>query len=326
MIRTNARIAAVIISSSCYSIGFCSEKEGRLQEISDVTRRLRLGFPCDQSNSNIIFRRESSDGLKYFSPKLGKLGLPNCRIATCEIRAPAEEICSSWLAQDRSSWEPQNCLSCQIIKNPALDTPIYYVSTQPTYLAPSRDFAFIMDKIPGSVVGLTDYRSAIFVTVNKPNGVPKAWNTVRSHRNSILIIEPKTSTKTKVTYIIEVDDGGWFHPFFVDWTADSYMDTLIGLKKEMEKSEIEDEKNKSIEEIAKLRFQKSQDKLKKLENVTLVDDVTASKNDLINTVQLLEKRLNDIRKSERTEGLDLRELRSRVELDLKKAKDRLKAM
>mmetsp|Transcript_35593 Transcript_35593/g.36298 ORF Transcript_35593/g.36298 Transcript_35593/m.36298 type:complete len:327 (-) Transcript_35593:8-988(-) len=308
------------------SVSSCLAKDEDGNRVVKIAERLKPVFPAEKENENVIFRKETKDGIKIFSPKAGSLGLPNCRIATCDILAPIDEVSSLWMSQDRVTWEKNTCQTSQMIENPMLEIPVYYVLYKPSYIAPSRDIAFTIKKLPGGIIGVNDYRANVFVAVDHPESVPKSNFAVRSHMNSILILEPKTAGQTKATYIIEVNDGGWFHSSLIEFIADNYINTLSGLKQELEKSELQQEKNLSIEEVAKLRFQRHQDQLKKLHSTSIVDDITSTKEDLIQTLKILEIRYQNLCKTEKNEGIQLNELKTRVQTDLIKTKERLKAM
>eukprot|EP01041_Mallomonas_annulata_P008036 gene8036-16469_t len=321
--RISIATAATVLSSPV----LCSKDE-RNRKIVTVAERLKVAYPASPENKKLILRSETKNGVKIFSPLMGNFGLfPTCRIATCEILAPVDEIAQVWMNQElRMEWEKPNCLYSQVIRSPPSEHPINYILSHPSYISPSRDFSFIMDKIPGGIVGLNDFRATVFVSVDAPDETPKSSRAVRAHMNSLLVLEPKSATRTQATYIIEVQDSGWFPSYIVEFVADKYISTLSMLKKELEDAETEEENALSVDEMARLRFQRHQNVAKKLHGTTIVDDVTTTKEDLQNTVKLLEQRLKDLRKTEKSEGLNLSDLKGRVEKDLTKAKERLKSL
>ena len=88
----------------------------------------------------------------------------------------------------------------------------------------------------------------------------------------------------------------------------------------------------SVEEAARRKFAKDQIRAANREsggdkNISLVDDgVLAQREDLLQAVVMLEKKLADVRRMESSDGLDLSELKARISADLSKAKKRLQAM
>jgi hypothetical protein len=88
---------------------------------------------------------------------------------------------------------------------------------------------------------------------------------------------------------------------------------------------MEDESKLSIEEVARRRFQKAQERAKKVDlerSSSFTSDANVSRHDFEETISVLSKRLQllqgDARKAE------LKELVERVQRDLNEAKERLR--
>ena len=98
---------------------------------------------------------------------------------------------------------------------------------------------------------------------------------------------------------------------------------LLNLKRRSEQSSRESE-GLSVEEAARMRFQQKQ---KQAASSSILDDLNTSgvsKADLQQTVHLLEKRLADLSRQEKAEGLDLSSLRAKIQDDLTSARERLR--
>ena len=89
--------------------------------------------------------------------------------------------------------------------------------------------------------------------------------------------------------------------------------------------------NLSIDEAARRKFAKDRQRASNRESggtdgVSVIDDILAQREDIVNTIAMLEKKLMDVKAMENKDGLDLSELKSRITSDLSKAKKRLQAM
>lgn len=157
--------------------------------------------------------------------------------------------------------------------------------------------------------------------------LPHSWLFVRGRQNSILLVEPRGELRTRVTLCIEQDPSGWawMSPFLANLAAgDSPAFFLRDIKRALEKDEAEDNSQLSVEQVALMQFK---DKLSRKESAAMgkmiIDDITASREALGETIKLLEERLVRLNKTEKLEGIDLSDLKSRVHEDLKKAKTNL---
>jgi hypothetical protein len=59
----------------------------------------------------------------------------------------------------------------------------------------------------GAIVGVENYTSLAFVNIDASKEVPNSWLYVRGKQNSVLLLEPKGEHSTKVTFLIEKDQG-----------------------------------------------------------------------------------------------------------------------
>jgi hypothetical protein len=95
------------------------------------------------------------------------------------------------------------------------------------------------------------------------------------------------------------------------------------MKKHLEsQNDIYNNPNLSIEDIARRKIKEKMDKEKGAANKgSIVDDVDpyATLSDIESTIDLLKSRLIKLEQSEKTEGIDLTELKNRVKNDLGKA-------
>jgi hypothetical protein len=126
---------------------------------------------------------------------------------------------------------------------------------------------------------------------------------------------------TRVTFFIEKEPCGWGW-IFSGLEGVAPVSVISDLKKFLERENDENgEKGLSVQEVAKKRIQDKLSKAKK-DNVDhlIDDDLKISKEDLKATIKLLEEKLTNLKKTERVEKIDLSELKSRIEHDLKKAK------
>ena len=144
----------------------------------------------------------------------------------------------------------------------------------------------------------------------------------------MLIVEPQGKYRTRVTLCIEKDPSGWawVSPLLANLAAgDSPAYLLRDLKRAMEKDEARDDILLSVEQVARRNF--NQNLLREeaaAVGVMIIDDPTASRESLRAIIIQLEERLVRLNKTERLEGIDLSELKSRIYEDLKKAKANLR--
>ena len=261
----------------------------------------------------------------------GEGALPIARMATIEVTAEPALVAD--LLEDistRKEWD-DTCVDSQKTITKDGTTILSYFRGKPGYVVPAREFVFTQSRLNGAVVG-KDYSAIVIFCKDASDKLPNlSLNRVRGRINSLLILEPLGLTKTRVTYLVEMDAGGIIAKWlmgngFSNFVAgDSPVSFLSSLKKAAE-AHILDE-SLGVEEAARITFQKS---LKKRDSFgsSIVDDVglasATSKEDLLATVKVLEARLADIRRSERADKLNLSELRARVSNDLEKAKQQLR--
>lgn len=161
--------------------------------------------------------------------------------------------------------------------------------------------------------------SRVFVNIDASEEVPRSWLFVRGKQNSILVIEPKGQNYTTVTFCIEKDPSGWawFSPFLANAVAGtSPVSVLRDLKVALEESP----GNKISEPAEEIAKKKVKEIPKPTAATSMVEDKSASKNDLKATVKLLEEKLIRVTKTEKLENIDLSDLKKRIKEDIKKGK------
>jgi hypothetical protein len=261
----------------------------------------------------------------------GEGSLPIARVATIEINGSPDAVADLFESSNhRNEWDKTCAESQKTITKDGL--PIHYFRGKPGLVVPARTFVYTQSRLSGAVVG-KDYSAIVIFCKDAHDQLPGwSWNKVRGKLNSLLILEPQGLTKTRVTYLVEVDQGGVIAKWLLGNNAsnmiagDSPVAFLTSLKVAAE-ADIMDE-SLGVDEAARLSFQKQ---LKKRDSFgsSIVDDIglasQTSKADLQETVRVLESRLAELRKSERADKLDLSDLKRRVRDDLDKAKAALRA-
>jgi hypothetical protein len=291
-------------------------------DISSRVYELSKRLSCTLDEDNLLLRKTLPDGVKIFSLRNKPLGNYNVRVIKGTIKAPMDEVVTVWENQNsRKKWDPYNCKEGQTLSRINKDISLSYLLSQRGLLIPSRDFVYYTSRVPGGTVGSDNYMSVAFVNVDANTEFPTTIWAVRGQVNSILLLEPISAQTTNVTHIVEINTGGWVWKSIAAYYLDRLGNTLSMLKKDLEKEETMEEAAMSIEAAAKLRFNKH--KALKEEITLIADDVTANQEDLKEALRLLEKKLSDVKSSERKERLDLSELRSRIENDIARIKERL---
>ena len=77
--------------------------------------------------------------------------------------------------------------------------------------------------------------------------------------NSVLLLEPKGERRTQVTLVIEKDPMGWsfFSPFIANLFAGEIAgNMLLQLKKMLDGDHVDEDKDLTVEQIARKQFQK----------------------------------------------------------------------
>ena len=173
-----------------------------------------------------------------------------------------------------------------------------------------------------ALVGSENYAAVVLVSVDASEEIPRSWLYVRARQNSILLLEPRGEHSTKATFCIEKDPGGWaVSPFLANLALGSTPALLLrDLKRALEHDESDRDAGLTPDQVALRNFK---EKVKN-QAVVAVDDTLATRETLMETISLLEGQLTRLRNTERTERLDLTELKDRVKSDLKRAKASLK--
>lgn len=297
----------------------------------EIAKRLKCGL----DPNNVTLLKETKDGIKVYYPSdirgtFGAEGLPIARIAVTEINASVAKISEVWMDQvNRKEWD-KTIKESQTHTVPGTQQKFHYILRKPvSYFAPGRNFVFQIVKKPGAVLGIIDYNVVTFITVDSSALLPGSWSSVRGSVNSVLMLQPIGLNRTKVTYLVEYAPGGWFWlPSIASFIAgDNVLGSLSSLKASLEYDEMAEFAELSIDEAARRKF--SNDRIRannRVNGTSVIDDVLAQREDIVNTIKLLEKKLTEVKVMENKDGLDLSELKTRISTDLNKAKTRLHGM
>lgn len=285
-------------------------------------------------NRRLISESASSDDLKTFSSIIPKAkGI--IKIGQIIIDKPVEVVAQTWENHvKRKEWDKKICSNSEVIScklNGQPTQPIYHLVLNSIFPIPSRDFAFTLHRSPGIIVGNSDFQSLVLVNLDASHLIPGSWiMSIRGSLNSILYLEPLGTQKTRVTYVVQLDPGGMLSifPYLASLTiGNNLLSSLTNLKRhlEIDSTNINDDSNLSIEEAAKKIFEgQLEKKLGKKRPEDIFDNI--SKEDLKETIRISERRLADIKHVEKAEGMDMSDLRHRIEEDIHKMKDRIKRM
>lgn len=314
----------MLVPAAGCNVVFCASRDQKLEDqIFDVAGRLRAGLVKE----NMLTSKTQRNGVDIYYPRKSKFpsgGLPICRIVKAQINAPLDEVSAMWFNQDsRIDWDT-SVTDCQILKEENSETCVTYFEGRAGYVVPARDFAMTICRVPAGVVGINDYMSSAYVNVDAASLAPRATSwAVRGKMNSLLLLRPLNAGVTEVTYVVEVQPNGWLFSWFVDYFGNCLADPIVNMKKELEDDLEGEDATASVEEIARQRFKRHQLQKEEKNHTSIVKDVTADVEDLKKTVQILEARLADIRKSQRSEGLDLSALEKRVKSDISRLNKRI---
>jgi len=261
------------------------------------------------------------------SYKFGSAGLPIARVASVEIKGDVKSVAAMWSdTQARQQWD-KTAASTSITVS-AEDGALYnYFRGKAGWFIPAREFVYTIVALPPAVVGLNSINSMVVFQKDAHDKLPSsgAWNVVRGRMNSLLVLEPVGHSKTKATLLVECDPKGlgWLlGSSVVDVLAgDSPVRALWWLKVAIEE-DLEDD-SLSIEAAAQKRFMRKQDREREL-GASIVDSgIANSKEDILETIRILEERLAALTRDERDTGLNLGDLKTRVRADLAKARAKL---
>jgi hypothetical protein len=297
-----------------------------------TARRLALSaYPANDSNKSLRYLYEK-EGMKVFAikntPKIyGNKSqviqkLPHARVAICDIKADIRSIEDCWFGQDvRASWD-KTVNHSGLVERLSDTHTLVRLKGVAGYILPARDYVLNTWKTQGGVIGLRDFSSSAIVMSDAAEDAPVHWTSVRANHNSVLVLEPRGAS-TRCTYITEFSYAGWIYDFIVALFADKQTDALLYMKKELESDDAIDETKMSVDQIARMRFQKQQERQRSGTNLNLVEEVSIGQSELKAAVEMLEKRLADVVKTEREQKLDMSELKKRIKKDIQAAKRRL---
>ena len=192
------------------------------------------------------------------------------------------------------------------------------------WVLPTRDYSCNIWRTAGGAAGLRDISSSVIIMTNDSK-FPSDWRSVRGKHNSLLVLQP-IGPHVRCTYLSEMDYGGWIWTSVANLFADKIADPLVSIKSFID-GQKEDESEGTIEQVARKRIEKMKQMQRKKEMAsTLVDDVIVDKKDLQDTIDMLQKRLNDVRAMERAQNLDMSELKGKIQTQLRKANERMKSL
>lgn len=323
MLRSSRRLAAV---TALPALAIIAQPSSRCDEEYELATRLKTGLNV----SNLRLRKEHGNGdLRTYSVRtanFGKGGLPLCRVATVEVGASVEEV-SALLenASLRRDWDPAHTSESRVVPSSNVDASkkLNYTRGKAGTIVPARDFVVSTRRHSPAILSINNFNSVVILNTDASSQLPTSWRAVRGRQNSCYVLEPLSSSRTLVTYMVEMGVGGWaawLDNATVDLLAgDSMLLFLLSLKRYVEAQQSETAKM-TVDEAARTRFQRQQ---RAASEQALVDDWTVvSKADQMETVKLLERRLSELGQQERKEGLDLSELRKKMQADLQTAREK----
>lgn len=315
--------------SVCQQIGACSliivsnlsHCDGNVdasEKIYGVSSRLKTKL--DNNKSKKLQSRSERAALKEAG------ALNHCHVFSCEIKAPLSDVVGAWEAQSRRpEWDKSQCAQVEVIgKNEFLDagsSQLIKVVGKSGYLIPARDYVYRLFKGTGGIVGCNDFTAVAFISIDASNEVPRSWFTVRGKLNSILLLQPSGKDKTKATYVVEFDYGGWVPSPIVGIFAENMVTrTLKAMKKEVEQ-EPEQVEKLSVDAEAKKIIANMEKERKEAEKMQSNSLASLKKEDIKSRVRIIEKQLWDI-------GNDhsMNEMRKELTSELEKAREKLKSM
>lgn len=328
MLHITLRNIVALSACALPSVAWCNISANKKEfdkAVYQVSDRLKLCL----KEENLRLVKKTKDEVKIYTlrdHRKWENGLPVVRVAVADIHAPIDEVAAMWNDQaGRKSWDIYNCNDSQVVRTVNNDVKLTYILTLPGYVVPARDFVHYTCRVPGGIIGLQNFMSIVFLNIDAATELPMTPSAVRGRLNSALVLEPKNAETTRATYIVEASANGWIPSFVFDFSANSLVRTLSMLKAELEAAESEEEKAATVEEAARLRFQRHQ-RQKEKQGETIVNDVTATAEDLKETLALLEAKLKDVKKMESANGLDMSELKQRISKDIAKTKSRLSSL
>ena len=290
--------------------------------LSSSNLRLRKSYTVEGAEMK-TFAVRTRDGLVF-----AKGGLPVARVAQLEVEGTSVEELAA-LVEDpvsRAEWDTANCAESRVVKDQGR-TELHYLRGRAGWIVPARDFVYSQVRLSPAALGINNFQSIVILRQDASASYPSRWDSIRARANSVFVLEPLSPTRVLLTYMVELAPGGraaWLDNATVDFFAgDSMLKFLLNLKCRSEKSSKESE-GLSVEEAARRRFHQKQ---KKAASSSILDDLNTSgvsKSDLQQTVRMLEKRLADLSRQEKAEGLDLSSLRGKIQDDLTSARERLR--
>lgn len=309
--------------------GNSNDRDDRLSTgLFDVGNRLKPGFKIDQLKST-----GKKDGLETFRPtsyfgRLTRDGLPIARVARCEIASDLDSIIAAWMdVQKREGWDQSLIPKTSRIATDATGTnaiQVFEKSVLPWSFILGRDFVYRMHRSGGAIIGIDNYTAITLVQEDCSNEFPLSVFFTRGKVNTCLLLEPKGEKRVQCTLVIEKDPGGWamFASVVANLVAGDPAGTIMTqLKNALEGSENDEDKDLTVEQVARKKFAKKlEEEEKQHQGLSILEGVAVSKEDLKATIALLERKIAIIRKTERTEKIDLTELKSQVLVDLERVK------
>lgn len=334
-----AAAGLVMLAGTVESRPFCDPNPIPKPSSHALRKREELAYKLAKTMKACL-NRDTLDQLNSKSEPIDKLKTHICyipssqgyvRMGQIDINSSVDNIAKTWENHYlKKTWD-STCSDSAIVDIPAEGIKVNYTMGASGYILPVRDYAVTVHRLPGNIFDLPDFNSLAMINVDAgdPKLVPRSWRAIRATYNSILLLQPISINKTRVSFVVDVEPGGlsWAVPSLITSTVigNRPLRTLIDLKKTLEEEEdFLNDRKLSVDEAAKKLLEKNRQAEKLAESKSLLYGLDTSRADLEATLRLLEQRLKDVKQTEVREKLDLSELRKRIESDLQTARDRLR--
>jgi len=250
----NLRLFAVPLAAALLppSASFADDQQDK---IFATSQRLRKGFKFAELKAG----KPRVDKVECYRPKehygrFGRDGYPVARVVSVEIDAGKDAVMAAWMdAERRQGWDPN---VHRIVVRPSPDGPVTqtYARSPLPYLVPARDYCTRTYHSSGALIGVDDFTASALVHVDAYDACPASWLSVyvRGRLNAILLLQPLAPARTRATYVVESDPGGWgfLAPAVANvFHGDAAALTLAGLKRAAERVDAGDEDGLTVEQV-----------------------------------------------------------------------------
>jgi len=253
----NLRLFAVPLAAALLSPS-ASSADDQQDKIFATSQRLRKGFAFAELKAG----KPRADKVECYRPKeyygrFGRDGYPVARVVSVEIDAGKDAVMAAWMdAERRRGWDPN---VHRIVVRPSPDGPVTqtYARSPLPYLVPARDYCTRTYHSSGALIGVDDFTASAVVHVDAADACPASWLSVyvRGRLNAILLLQPLAPARTRATYVVESDPGGWgfLAPAVANvFHGDAAALTLAGLKRAAERVDAGDEDGLTVEQVCVL--------------------------------------------------------------------------